>query len=92
MSYISAITQVDMSEKKTRYQLQKLIDRLKEFEYTVRFEKGNFKTGYCILEDRKIIVVNKFHDVEARIDNLRSILSIITEQREEGVAVHKEAA
>ena len=81
-----------MSEKKTRYQLQKLIDRLKEFEDTVRFEKGNFKTGYCILEDRKIIVVNKFHDVEARIDNLRSILSIITEQREEGVAVHKEAA
>jgi len=64
-----------MSEKKTRYQMQKLVDKLREFEYTVRFEKGNFKTGYCILEDRKIIVVNKFHDVDARIDNLRMILS-----------------
>lgn len=64
-----------MSEKKSRYQLQKLVDKLREFEYTVRFEKGNFKTGYCILEDRKIIVVNKFHDVDARIDNLRFILS-----------------
>jgi len=81
-----------MSEKKTRYQLQKLVDRLKEFEYTVRFEKGNFKTGYCVLEDRKIIIVNKFHDVDVRIDNLRAILSNIMEQQTESVAVHKEAA
>lgn len=66
-----------MSEKKSRYQLQKLVDKLKEFEYTVRFEKGNFKTGYCVLEDKKVIVVNRFHDVEARIDNLRSILSTL---------------
>jgi len=81
-----------MSEKKTRYQLQKLIDRLKEFEYTVRFEKGNFKTGYCILENRKIIVVNKFHNTEARIDNLRTILSIVLKQQDPAIAVHKEAA
>lgn len=66
-----------MSEKKTRYQMQKLVDKLREFDYTVRFEKGNFKTGYCILEDRKIIVVNKFHDISARIDNLRYILSTL---------------
>jgi len=66
--------------------------KIKEFEYTVRFEKGNFKTGYCIFEDRKIIIVNKFHDVEARIDNLRTILSAIMEEQKESVAVHKEAA
>ncbi len=81
-----------MSEKKTRYQLQKLVDRLKAFEYTVRFEKGNFKTGYCVLEDRKIIIVNKFHDIDARIDNLRSILSKLLEQQDNPAAVHKEAA
>ena len=69
-----------MSEKKTRYQMQKLVDKLREFGYTVRFEKGNFKTGYCILEDRKIIVVNKFHDVSARIENLRYILSTLVTQ------------
>jgi hypothetical protein len=63
-----------MSNNTSRYQLQKLVDALKGYEYTVRFEKGNFKTGYCILEDRKVIVVNKFHDVSARIDNLRDIL------------------
>ncbi len=66
-----------MSQNKSRYQLQKLVDQLKEHEYTVRFEKGNFKTGYCILEDRKIIVVNKFHDIGARIDNLRTILTTL---------------
>jgi len=75
----AAVATKHMSEKKTRYQLQKLVDRLKEFEYTVRFEKGNFKTGYCILEDRKVIVVNKFHDVEVRIDNLRMILSTLVQ-------------
>ena len=66
-----------MSQSKSRYQLQKLVDELKEYEYTVRFEKGNFKTGYCILEDRKVIVVNKFHDINARIDNLRTILTTL---------------
>ena len=64
-----------MASSKSQYRLKKLVDKLKEFEYTVRFEKGNFRTGYCILEDRKVIVVNKFHDVDARIDNLRQILS-----------------
>jgi len=64
-----------MAKNTTHYHLQKLVTKLKEYDYTVRFEKGNFKTGYCILEDRKVIVVNKFHDVEVRIDNLRQILA-----------------
>lgn len=64
-----------MAKSTTHYQLQKLVTKLKEYDYTVRFEKGNFQTGYCILEDRKIIVVNKFHDVDVRIENLRQILA-----------------
>ncbi len=63
-----------MSQNGGRYQLQKLVDALKVYEYTVRFEKGNFKTGYCILESKKVIVVNKFHDIQARVENLRDIL------------------
>ncbi len=65
--------------KASRYRLQKLIDRFKEFEYTVRFEKGNFKSGYCVLETKKVVVVNKFLDLESRIDNLRTILADIVE-------------
>lgn len=26
---------------------------------TVRFEKGDFKGGYCLLKDSKVIVINK---------------------------------
>lgn len=60
--------------------MNKLVDRLKEFGYVVRFEKGNFKSGYCILEDKKVVVVNKFHDMDSKVDNLRTILShIMTE-------------
>lgn len=66
--------------KASRYRLQKLVDRFKEFEYTVRFEKGNFKSGYCILENKKVVVVNKFLDIDTRIDNLRNILAIIVER------------
>ena len=32
----------------------------KEQEYTIRYEKGNFQSGYCIVENRKIAVINKF--------------------------------
>ncbi len=66
--------------KASRYRLQKLIDRFKEFEYTVRFEKGNFKSGYCVFETRKVVVVNKFLDLESRIENLRSILADVIEK------------
>ena len=61
----------------SRYHLQKLVEKLKQFEYTVRFEKGNFKTGTCLIESKKIIVVNKFHDEEARIRDLRNILATL---------------
>ncbi len=66
-----------MSDNKSRYHLQKLVNRLKDYEYIVRFEKGNFKTGYCVLEHKKVVVVNKFHDLDSKIDNLRKILASI---------------
>lgn len=73
--------------KYTRHNLKKLETLFKEIEYTVRYEKGNFNSGYCIVEDRKIAVINKFYDTEGRINVLLEILvSIpIEEQRlEEG--------
>lgn len=66
-----------MGDSRSKYHLQKLVNKLRDFEYTVRFEKGNFKTGYCVLEHKKVIVVNKFHDTDSKIGNLRKILSDI---------------
>ncbi|HUL45405.1 MAG TPA: hypothetical protein VLY03_13710 [Bacteroidota bacterium] len=31
----------------------------KQFNITVRYEKGDFEGGYCILKDQKILVINK---------------------------------
>ncbi|MFZ1497664.1 MAG: hypothetical protein WAS72_11445, partial [Saprospiraceae bacterium] len=43
----------------------------------VRYEKGNFQSGYCIVEHRKIVIVNKFFETEARINSLIDIISTI---------------
>lgn len=60
--------------KHTKGTLQKLEGIFEQLDYKVRYEKGNFKSGYCIVEDRKIAVVNKFFDIEARVRTLLDIL------------------
>lgn len=45
-----------------------------EAKYIVRYEKGTFSSGYCILEHRKVVVINKFLNVEGRINALMEIL------------------
>jgi hypothetical protein len=63
--------------KYTKHTLKKLEELFKELEYTVRYEKGNFQSGYCIVENRKVAIINKFYDTEARINTLLEILSSI---------------
>jgi hypothetical protein len=33
----------------------------------VRFEKGDFKGGYCLLKDNKVIVVNKMASLQRKV-------------------------
>jgi len=61
----------------TQTTLKKLEEVFSELDYTVRYEKGNFQSGYCLVENRRIAVVNKFFDTEARINCLIDILSTI---------------
>ena len=63
--------------KYTKHQLKKIEGLLEEVGYTIRYERGNFQSGYAIVEDRKIAVINKFFDAEARINSLLDILSTI---------------
>ena len=51
----------------TPHTLEKLEMLLKTAGYKVRYEKGNFKTGACLLQNSKTIVVNKFSNMESRI-------------------------
>ncbi len=59
----------------TQTTLKKLEELFGELDYAVRYEKGTFQSGYCIVESRKIAVVNKFFDTEARINCLLEILN-----------------
>lgn len=54
--------------------LKKIEDIFKEGGYTVRYERGNFQNGYCVLESRRVVVINKFHEVEAKINSLMEII------------------
>lgn len=63
--------------KYTRHSLKKFETLLEELEYTVRYEKGNFNSGYCIVENKKIAIINKFFDTEGRINCLLDILQNI---------------
>jgi hypothetical protein len=57
--------------------LKKVEEIFKEGGYTVRYEKGNFQNGYCVLEKRRVVVINKFHEVEAKINSMMEILVTI---------------
>ena len=58
----------------TQTTLKKLEELLEEIGYAVRYEKGQFNSGYCLVENRKIAVVNKFFDTEARCNSLADIV------------------
>jgi len=53
--------------KLTQHTLEKLEDLLASAGYTIRNEKGNFKSGSCVIEASKIIVLNKFSPVETKV-------------------------
>jgi hypothetical protein len=62
--------------------LKKVEEIFEENGYKVRYEKGNFKSGYCLIEDRKMVIVNKFASIESRINTLLDILKVITVSQE----------
>ena len=63
--------------KYTNQFLTKLEEMIAESDYTLRYEKGNFKSGYCVLKDQKIIIVNKFYTTEGKINAMLDILKNI---------------
>ena len=64
--------------KGSKSNLKKVEILISEAGYVLRYEKGNFKPGYCILEEKKVIVVNKFYPLEAKFKHRRSSQPTIT--------------
>jgi hypothetical protein len=59
----------------TLNRIEKIIE---DAGYVVRYERGTFQSGYCILEQKKVIVLNKFLQIEGRINVLIDILPNLT--------------
>lgn len=74
---------MQMSFKYTANTLKKMEQLFEEARYVIRYEKGNFNSGYCLIEDKRVAVINKFLDMEGRINALIEILPNVTVNEEE---------
>lgn len=60
--------------KYTQSTLSKLESIPEEAGYVLRYERGTFQSGYCILESKKVVVLNKFLQTEGRINTLLDLI------------------
>ena len=60
--------------KYTQHILDKIEKIVEESGYIIRYERGSFQSGYCILQDKKVVVLNKFFQTEGRINTLIDLM------------------
>ena len=60
--------------KYTQTTLDKLEAIPEQAGYVLRYERGTFQSGYCILEEKKVVVLNKFLPTEGRINTLLDLI------------------
>ena len=60
--------------KYTQNILDKIERVIEEAGYVIRYERGNFQSGYCILQARKVVVLNKFFQTEGRINTIIDLI------------------
>ena len=63
--------------KYTRGNLNKLEDIFTESKFHLRYDKGNFKSGFCVLKHQNVIIVNKYYPTEGKINVLIDILKTL---------------
>ena len=60
--------------KYTQHTLDKIEKIIEEGGYIIRYERGSFQSGYCILQEKKVVVLNKFFQTEGRINTLIDLM------------------
>ncbi len=63
-----------IKEKEFEEILEELKQLARQLGAEVRFEKGDFKGGYCILKENKVIVINKLTNLQKKIMILSAAL------------------
>lgn len=61
----------------TQSSLDKLELLFSDLGFKLRYEKGSFRTGACILQTSKVVVVNKFSSVDMKVQSLLQILQTL---------------
>jgi len=74
-----------MAIKYSKQFLHKLEDLMAETDFALRYERGNFKSGYCLLNSKKVAIVNKYFTPEGKINCLIEIIKTI-EINQEGLS------
>jgi hypothetical protein len=60
--------------KFTQTTLDKVEKIAEDSGYVMRYERGSFQSGYCILQAKKVVVLNKFLPLEGRINTMIDLL------------------
>jgi hypothetical protein len=63
--------------KFTQNTLDKIERVIEDGGYIIRYERGTFQSGYCILQAKKVVVLNKFLQTEGRINTLIDLLPLL---------------
>jgi hypothetical protein len=63
-----------IKEKEFEDTLQDLKALAAQLGASIRFEKGDFKGGYCILKESKVIVINKMTNLQRKVMILSAAL------------------
>ncbi|MFK7971884.1 MAG: hypothetical protein AB8F95_16070 [Bacteroidia bacterium] len=58
----------------TKNTQDKLTDILRLQGFTIRYEKGNFQGGHCVVMDQRMIILNKFFPLESKINTLAEVI------------------
>jgi hypothetical protein len=64
-----------IKEKEFETLLQDLKSLATQMGAKVRFERGDFKGGYCLIKDSKIIVINKLSNMQRKVMILAAALN-----------------
>ncbi|CUT02857.1 hypothetical protein [Candidatus Chrysopegis kryptomonas] len=59
-----------MKRRKPETILEELEKFVRDLGITLRYERGDFEGGYCVLKEQKMIVINKIANTQKRISLL----------------------
>lgn len=59
---------------KKRQHLNRLEEIFEALGFHVRYEKGNFRSGACVVNGDKTVLVNQHFTIDTKIESLKNIL------------------